>query len=144
MIISCEKCNKKFEVNDNLIPSTGRLLQCGTCHYKWNFVPSENIEKKPSPKPFIEDKIQENIVKKKDPKINSSADKINVREINTSKKKVGFLSYILVIIISLIALLILFETFENYLIKIFPDLNFYLLSLYETLNDIFLFFLDLF
>ena len=37
MIISCEVCNKKFEINSNLIPSDGRTLQCGSCNHKWFF-----------------------------------------------------------------------------------------------------------
>ena len=44
MIISCEKCNKKFELADNLIPSTGRLLQCGSCSYQWHYIPESKIE----------------------------------------------------------------------------------------------------
>ena len=39
MIISCDKCNKKFEIADKLIPDTGRLLQCGSCLHKWHYVP---------------------------------------------------------------------------------------------------------
>ena len=43
MIISCEKCNKKFELEDNLIPETGRLLQCGSCSYQWHYIPTNQI-----------------------------------------------------------------------------------------------------
>ena len=43
MIISCEKCNKKFELEDNLIPETGRLLQCGSCSYQWHYIPTNKI-----------------------------------------------------------------------------------------------------
>ena len=39
MIIECEKCSKKFEVQDNLIPVKGRLLQCGSCAFKWHYIP---------------------------------------------------------------------------------------------------------
>ena len=35
MIITCEKCSKNFNINDNLIPDAGRLLQCGSCDHKW-------------------------------------------------------------------------------------------------------------
>ena len=35
MIISCGECLKKFEIDSNLIPDEGRLLQCSSCHYKW-------------------------------------------------------------------------------------------------------------
>ena len=44
MIISCEKCNKKFELADNLVPQTGRLLQCGSCSYQWHYIPESKIE----------------------------------------------------------------------------------------------------
>ena len=37
MIISCEKCNKSFNIQDHLIPDEGRLLQCGSCNHKWFF-----------------------------------------------------------------------------------------------------------
>ena len=35
MIISCENCNKNFEVDSALIPENGRLLQCSACDHKW-------------------------------------------------------------------------------------------------------------
>ena len=35
MIITCEKCNKKFNIQDDLIPQEGRYLQCGSCNHKW-------------------------------------------------------------------------------------------------------------
>ena len=36
MIINCDKCNKNFEINSNLIPENGRLLQCGNCDHVWH------------------------------------------------------------------------------------------------------------
>ena len=45
MIISCEKCAKKFNVNDKLIPIEGRNLQCSSCGYKWFFKKKANVEK---------------------------------------------------------------------------------------------------
>ena len=41
MIITCEKCSKKFNIDDNLIPVGGRQLQCGSCNYKWFFKKNE-------------------------------------------------------------------------------------------------------
>ena len=35
MIISCDQCLKKFEIDSKLIPDEGRLLQCSSCHNKW-------------------------------------------------------------------------------------------------------------
>ena len=37
MIIECNNCKKKFEVDDALIPINGRLLQCNLCNHKWFF-----------------------------------------------------------------------------------------------------------
>ena len=37
MIIECINCNKKFEVNSELIPNEGRNIQCGSCNYVWFF-----------------------------------------------------------------------------------------------------------
>ena len=37
MIITCNNCNKKFDVDTNLIPEKGRLLQCTSCNHKWFF-----------------------------------------------------------------------------------------------------------
>ena len=37
MIITCENCTKKFNLQDDLIPEEGRELQCGSCNHKWFF-----------------------------------------------------------------------------------------------------------
>ena len=37
MIISCNNCNKKFNIDSNLISDKGRMLQCASCDYKWFF-----------------------------------------------------------------------------------------------------------
>ena len=49
MIIQCINCNKKFEVDPDLIPEKGRSLQCGSCGHKWFykkdlFEPSSNTD----------------------------------------------------------------------------------------------------
>ena len=145
MIISCEKCNKKFELEDNLIPKTGRLLQCGSCSYQWHFIP---INKITLVNEIDSTKSSKNIKKsvKKIDKKKINVDK-NILESNESilenKREVGFFSYLLVIIISLLALLVIVDTFKPYLLTIIPDLDFYLSSLYESLTDIYLFFKDL-
>ena len=35
MIICCTNCNKKFEINSDLIPDSGRLLVCRSCNNQW-------------------------------------------------------------------------------------------------------------
>ncbi|MDA9108752.1 zinc-ribbon domain-containing protein, partial [Candidatus Pelagibacter sp.] len=37
MIITCNNCNKKFDIDSSLIPDKGRLLQCASCEHKWFF-----------------------------------------------------------------------------------------------------------
>ena len=37
MIITCNNCNKKFDIDSSLIPDKGRLLQCASCDHKWFF-----------------------------------------------------------------------------------------------------------
>ena len=37
MIVVCVNCNKKFEVNSELIPLEGRNLQCSSCNHVWFF-----------------------------------------------------------------------------------------------------------
>ena len=48
MIITCNNCNKKFDIDSTLIPDKGRLLQCASCDHKW-FFKKEVLEKKISP-----------------------------------------------------------------------------------------------
>jgi len=145
MIISCEKCNKKFELEDNLISETGRLLQCGSCSYQWHYIPTNQIT---LVNEIDSTKSSKNIKKsvKKIDKKKINADK-NILESSESilenKRGVGFFSYLLVIIISLVALLVIGDTFKPYLLTIVPNLDFYLSSLYESLTDIYLFFKDL-
>ena len=43
MIIICPSCEKKFQIEDKLIPTEGRLLQCGSCNKEW-FFKKEKIE----------------------------------------------------------------------------------------------------
>ena len=48
MIITCNNCNKKFDIDSNLIPDNGRLLQCASCDHKW-FFKKEVLENTVSP-----------------------------------------------------------------------------------------------
>jgi len=48
MIITCNNCNKNFDLDSNLIPEKGRLLQCNSCDHKW-FFKKEVLEKEISP-----------------------------------------------------------------------------------------------
>ena len=48
MIITCNNCNKKFDVDSTLIPDKGRLLHCASCDHKW-FFKKEALENTVSP-----------------------------------------------------------------------------------------------
>ncbi len=54
-----------------------------------------------------------------------------------------FLSYIIVFIITFIAVVIVLDTFKDLLSNIFPDLELVLYNLFETLRDLILFAKDL-
>ena len=49
MIIECNNCNKKFEVNSELIPNEGRSIQCGSCDHIWYFKKDSTSEVNISP-----------------------------------------------------------------------------------------------
>ena len=58
MIIECPKCNKKFQIDQNLIPSNGRKLQCGSCDHNW-FFKFENENKVKNEDIQIDEKIND-------------------------------------------------------------------------------------
>jgi len=58
MIITCNNCNKKFNLDSNLIPDNGRLLQCASCDHKW-FFKKEILENTVSP--IVEDIDNDNV-----------------------------------------------------------------------------------
>ena len=152
MIIECINCSKKFDVNSDLIPSTGRTIQCGSCNHVWFFNPNKaNLKLNEEIQPYMSVPI--NNKKIKDIKPKKKTDQLN----KTEKKKfevtkyqskssfniTKFLSYILVSIITFIALIILIDTFKSVLYVVFPGLELMIFSLFETLKDIQLFIKDL-
>jgi len=146
MIISCEKCNKKFELDDSLVPEKGRLLKCGSCDHAWHYIPNKKIEL--INETNVEKKIVENDINlKTEEKTKNQENKIsteeNLEKKTVPRKNVGILSLLIIIIISIFALLLLIDTFKNPISYFFPNIESYILSLNETLKDIFLFFKDL-
>ena len=152
MIISWKKFNKKYELADNLIPSTGRLLQCGSCSYQWHYIPEnkielvnevkDNVKTSDQVKKTLQKPIKKRIEKRKTI-VNQNIHQSYSEESETKEGKIGFFSFLLVTIISLVSLVILLDTFKHQLSSIIPNIDFYLVSLYDTLKDIFLFFTDL-
>ena len=165
MIINCPNCNKRFKINTSLIPVEGRDLKCGSCDHVWFYkIEDKNLEPLSLKEDIIdnEDKSgiddkkieQTNEVKKSssqnkiDTKGKNDLDKIAEKEIpkkNKTKNTSGkFFSYIIVFIISFVALIILIDTLKIPLINIFPGLETILFSLFEMLKDIKLFIIDLY
>ena len=164
MIITCPNCNKQFKIDNSLIPDEGRDLQCGSCNHIWFYniqeknnevlelkqeIINEDIETKGENK---EDKIEEeqqpeviikneiNIKKKEE---NSEKQKNTTTLKKTENKGSKFFSYLIVFIISFVALIILLDTLKTPLINLFPGLEIVLFNLFETLQDIKLFIIDL-
>jgi len=54
-----------------------------------------------------------------------------------------FFSYLIIFIITFVALIILLDTLKSPLINVFPGLEIILLNLFETLQDVKLFIIDL-
>ena len=163
MIITCPNCNKQFRIDNSLIPNDGRDLQCGSCNHIWfykieqendevlklnNEIESKDIEVKVENK---EEKIEEK--KKEFEKINTKGNnekenilenqKNNALSKNSNNNGIKFFSYLIVFIISFVALIILLDTLKTPLINAFPGLEIILFNLFETLQDIKLFIIDL-
>ena len=62
---------------------------------------------------------------------------------NIENKGSKFFSYLIVFIISIIALTVLLDTLKTPIINVFPELEMLLFNLFETLQDIKLFIIDL-
>tara|TARA_B100000035_G_C20724704_1_gene432813 strand:- start:51 stop:521 length:471 start_codon:yes stop_codon:yes gene_type:complete len=155
MIIICPSCEKKFELDENLIPDKGRLLKCGSCDQTWFY--NKNVES--SVKPPTEENILKTEIKKKDLEIedikNNEIYKSNrnlpdnkrtqlIKYKSNSNFTIGkFLSYILVSLITFVALIVILDTFKNPLSVFFPNLELILYNLFETLRDLTLFAKDL-
>ena len=170
MIIQCVNCNKKFNVNSNLIPDGGREIKCGSCNHIWHFNKEDfleniapeinNIEEQVQENNIkIEEEVQENDIKideqvipqenEQPPNTTTTNNSKNFKKNSNSIKKINsikidkFFSYLLVFIISFVALIILLDTIKSPLINLFPGLEFLLFNLFETLKDIKSFIIDL-
>ena len=166
MIISCSNCNKQFKINPSLIPDNGREVKCGSCNHIWFYKLEDNKTELPPLIDNFEDKKIEDVIDNKivddinkpndvslekeiDDRIDKIEDKIpekqklvkNKIKKNTSGK---FFSYLLVSIISFVALIILIDTLKVPLINVFPGLEILLFNLFEILKDIKLFIIDLY
>jgi predicted Zn finger-like uncharacterized protein len=152
MIITCPNCEKKFQIDPALMPENGRDLQCGSCNHAWFYKPENQIEaplslnentfvKIEKTKIETEDQnIKINKETKKEPRIKKEIPKIIEKSTNRGSK---LFSYLIVFIISFVALIVLLDTLKTPLINVFPGLEIILFNLFETLQDLKLFIIDL-
>ena len=178
MIIECLNCNKKFNLDEKLIPENGRALKCSSCDHIWHYkittiknvddlVISEDknanldtsiseVEKKEDKHNekindeylidinqgvLSEDKIDDEEDKKDEIEEDEIKDEIDNEE-KQGKIKV-ILVYFIVVIISLLGLIFLLDSFRFYLSSVFPVITPLFDSFYETLLDFKLFIKDL-
>ena len=155
MIISCPECNKRFNIDQNLIPENGRLLQCSNCMHKWHFIieKKEEIIEQPikSEEIITESKNQEkkiNPLQEFIPTEDETVEKKLKKEQKEQKRKkkdkpIKLLNMIIVVIISVAALIIIIDTFRIELSIYMPFLNPMLDSFYAIITDINSFIKDL-
>ena len=84
MIITCNNCKKKFDIDSNLISDKGRLLQCASCDYKW-FFKKKVLENTVSPIVVDIDNDSVNILGQNNP---SSKDEINPSDFTMEEPQV--------------------------------------------------------
>ena len=158
MIIECPACSKKFNINEKLIPVEGRLLKCGNCDHTWFYKKEENliletetikineieenkseINKEPVDAPIKQTK---KIRKKISTKKSTSKELVSIDKSSVSREN-NIIKKIFLLIISIIAFILLIDTFKNQISVIFPGIVQMSDSLYLVINDLKLFIKDL-
>ena len=162
MIIECPACSKKFNINEKLIPDEGRLLKCGNCDHTWFYKKEENliletetikineieenkseINIEPVDVPIKPTKkIRRKISKKPSTKESTSKELVSIDKNSVSNEN-NIIKKIFLIIISIIAFILLIDTFKNQISVIFPGIVQMSDSLYLVINDLKLFIKDL-
>ena len=162
MIIECPACSKKFNIDEKLIPDEGRLLKCGNCDHTWFYKKEENLKLETETIKINE--IEENksdiniepvdvpikqtiILRKKISKKSSTKESTSKELVSIDKSSVSrennIIKKIFLIIISIIAFILLIDTFKNQISVIFPGILKISDSLYLVINDLKLFIKDL-
>lgn len=162
MIIECPACSKKFNIDEKLIPDEGRLLKCGNCDHTWFYKKEDNLKLEtetikineinenkseiniePVDVPIKETKkIRKKISKKSSTKESTSKELVSIDKSSVSREN-NIIKKIFLIIISIIALILLLDTFKNQISVIFPGILKMSDNLYLVINDLKLFIKDL-
>ena len=170
MIIECPNCSKKFNLDEKLIPKNGRTLKCSSCNHVWHHktgLKDDNDINKIFEDTNTNSNIRLSQTDKKDNGVNkqnkvkdaldinketTSEIKIEDSKVKTKHKKVNnkksskikmIFIYLIILVISLLGLILLLDTFRYNLSNVFPDIIPLFESFYETMLDLKLFFKDL-
>ena len=163
MIIECPNCNKKFNLDQKLIPQSGRTLKCSSCSHIWHHkvivkIDNNNSKISEDKNSKFEIKVSQTEKKNKDKssldlsKEGISEKKIENLKVETADKKVNdkkfsqikmIFIYLIILVISLIGLIFLLDTFKYNLSNVFPEVIPLFDSFNETILDLKLFFKDL-
>ena len=162
MIIECPACSKKFNIDEKLIPDEGRLLKCGNCDHTWFYKKEDNLKLEtetikineinenkseiniePVEEPIKQiKKTRKKISKKSSTNESTSKELVSIDKSSISREN-NIIKKIFLIIISIIAFILLIDTFKNQLSVIFPGIVQMSDSLYLVINDLKLFIKDL-
>ncbi len=148
MIIQCINCNKNFDVDSELIPTKGRVIQCGSCEHVWFFKKNDDEkiilsdEKRKDQQTNLGFKKEKKFIDTQD--VSKPSKKALVKYQDKSTYSLGkFIRHIFVFILSFLGLIIFLDTLKVPLSNIFPNLELFLFNLYELVIDITLFIRDL-
>ena len=162
MIIECPACSKKFNIDEKLIPDEGRLLKCGNCDHTWFYKKEKNLKLETETIKINEieenkseiniepvnipikqtKKIRKKISKKSSTKESTSKELVSIDKSSVSREN-NIIKKIFLIIISIIAFILLIDTFKNQISVIFPGIVQISDSLFQVINDLKLFIKDL-
>ena len=162
MIIECPACSKKFNIDEKLIPDEGRLLKCGNCDHTWFYKKEENLKLEtetikineieenkseiniePVDVPIKQTKkIRKKISKKSTTRESTSKELVSIDKSSVSREN-NIIKKIFLIFISIIAFILITDTFKNQISVVFPGILKMSDSLYLVINDLKLFIKDL-
>ena len=155
MIITCTKCEKRFVVPDNAIPSEGRTVQCSACSNKWKQFPIKESESPVKAQPISVKKKRTKTRKKSTPpyskdymkekwgvNVQDYAQKEGLTKKPTGKKSSkdvsgsGFSFFYSIFIISIILLSFIgvLKLAESIIVTQFPFLEPYISYFFDVLN----------
>ena len=154
-LLQCNSCNQKWFFKKEIVNEPIAAIKINKpaeeteIHKEEEVKPSET--ESPETIELLDRKIKNDFVVKK---ISTNKDKNNINEdkkndqdlkitSSKSKKNSNVLSLISVLLISLVDLIIVFDTVQSPISKVFPNREFFLYNLYETINDVQLFLKDL-